>query len=212
MSLARKHAIRHREAMFAPLKTLSGKRVNSFRPRFTANNRSRPLHKQAAREAQALACPFGRPLSNEAVRCVPLFGLDARTTSLVGLLRGCVRRYPSRLPFSSGVRVAICIPEEGGAGSGASLSAFASEHAPYDTSAAVTGISWPKLPTLLSGVRAATSVPDESGAGRTGSLAALAAPRDVSFETLPVACAEACSERSSLSTSPVAVCAWTPPP
>ena len=102
-----RRAIRHREAMLAPLKTLSGKRVNSFRPRFTANNRSLPLHKQAALEAQALACPFGRPLSNEAVRCVPLVGLDARATSLVGLLRGCVRRSPSRLPFSSGVGVAI---------------------------------------------------------------------------------------------------------
>ena len=66
----------------ALLKTLSGKRANSFRPRLTANNRSRPLHKQAAREAQALACTFGRPLSNEAVRCVPLVGLDARATSL----------------------------------------------------------------------------------------------------------------------------------
>jgi hypothetical protein len=71
--------------MLAPLKTLSGKRVNSFRPRFTANNRSRPLHKQAALEAQMLACHFGRPLSNEAVRCVPLVGLDARATSLVAL-------------------------------------------------------------------------------------------------------------------------------
>jgi hypothetical protein len=78
--------------MLAPLKTLSGKRANSFRPRFTANNRSRPLHKQAVREAQALACTFGRPLSNEAVRCVPHVGLDARATSLVGLMRLCVRR------------------------------------------------------------------------------------------------------------------------
>jgi hypothetical protein len=201
-----KRAIRHREAMLAPLKTLSGKRVNSFRPRFTANNRSRPLHKQAALEAQALACPFGRPLSNEAVRCVTLVGLDPRATSLVGLLCTCVRRSPSRLQFSSGVGVAICIPEEGGAGCTASLSAFASEDAPYDTSAAITGGSWPKLPTPLSGVRAATSVPDESGEGRMGSLAALA-PRDVSFETLAVVCVEARSERSSLSTSPVAVCA-----
>src|SRR3984957_7766746 len=141
MSLARKSAIRHREAMLGPLKTLSGKRTNSFRPRFTANNRSRPLHMQAAREAQAVACPFGRPLSNEAVRGVPLVGLDARTTSLVRLLRGCIRRYRSRLPFSSGVGVAICIPEEGGAGCRASLPAFASEE---DTSAVVTGVSWPK--------------------------------------------------------------------
>jgi hypothetical protein len=131
MSLARKRAIRHREAMLAPLKTLSGKRTNSFRPRFTANNRSRPLHMQAAREAQALACPFGRPLSNEAVRCVPLVGLDARTTSLVGLMRRCVRRSPSRLRFSSGIGVAIGVPDEGGAGCTASLSAFASEDAPY---------------------------------------------------------------------------------
>ena len=103
-SAARKRAIRHREAILAPLKTLSGKRANSFRPRFTANNRSRPLHKQAAREAQALACPFGRPLSNEAVRCVPLVGLDARATSLVGLMRSCVRRSPSRLRVFVGRR------------------------------------------------------------------------------------------------------------
>src|SRR6202020_2311974 len=113
--------------MLAPLKILSGKRVNSFRPRFTANNRSRPLHKRAALEAQALACSFGRPLSNEAVRCVPLVGLDARATSLVGLLRSCAGRSPSRFQFSSGVGVAICTPEEGGAGCTASLSAFASE-------------------------------------------------------------------------------------
>jgi hypothetical protein len=118
---------------------------------------------------------------------------------------------PVTLAVFVGRRVAICIPEEGGAGCGASLSAFASEDAPYDPSTAVTGVSWPKLPTPLSGVRAATSVPDESGEGRTGSLAALV-PRDVSFETLAVVCAEACSERSSLSTSPVAVCAWTPLP
>ena len=78
--------------MWVPLKNLSGKRVNRFRPRFTANNRSRPLHKQAALETQALACPFARPLSNEAVRCIPLVGLDARATSLVGLLRSCLRR------------------------------------------------------------------------------------------------------------------------
>ena len=113
-SAARKRAMRHREAILAPLKTLSGKRVNSFRPRFTANNRSRPLHKQAALEAQALACPFGRPLSNEAVRCVPLVGLDARATSLVGLMRSCARRSPSRLQFSSGVGVAICTRRKAG--------------------------------------------------------------------------------------------------
>jgi hypothetical protein len=168
--------------MLAPLKTLNGKRANSFRPRFTANNRSRPLHKQAALEAQALACPFGWPLSNEAVRCVRLVGVDARATSLVGPMRRCVRRSPSGLRFSSGVGVAICIPEEGGAGCRASLSAFESEDAPYDTSAAVTGVSWPKLPTPLSGVSASTLVPEESGAGLTGSPAALAS-RDVLFET-----------------------------
>jgi hypothetical protein len=86
----------------------------AFRPRFTANNRSRPLHKQAALEAQMLACPFGRPLSNDAVRCVRLVGLDARATSLVGLMRRCVRRSPSRLRFSSGIGVAICIPRKAG--------------------------------------------------------------------------------------------------
>jgi hypothetical protein len=169
--------------MLTPLKILSGKRVNSFRPRFTANNRSRPLHKQVALEAQALACPFGGPFSIDAVRCVPLVGLDARVTSLVGLLCSCVRRSPSRLEFSSGVGVAICIPKEGGAGCRASLSAFASMDAPSDTSGTVTGVSWPKLSTPLSGVTAATSVPDESGAGRTGSLVALV-PGDASFEIL----------------------------
>ena len=86
-----KRAIRHREAILAPLKTLSGKRANSFRPRFTANNRSRPLQKQAA---QALVCPFGRALSDEAVRCVPVVASEARATSLVGLMRSCSRPSP----------------------------------------------------------------------------------------------------------------------
>jgi hypothetical protein len=129
-SAARKRAMPHREAILAPLNTSSGKRVNSFRPRFMANNGSRPLHKQAALEAQALACPFGRPLSNEAVRCVPLVGLDARPTSCGGLMRSCVRLSPSRLRFSPAVGVAICIPEDGRSGCTASLPAFAPEDAP----------------------------------------------------------------------------------
>ena len=99
-----------------PLKTLSGKRANIFLPRFVANNRSRPLHKQAASDAQPLARPFGRALSNEAVRRVPLVGLAARATSLVWLLRNCVRRSLLRLLISSGVGIAICVPAEGGAG------------------------------------------------------------------------------------------------
>jgi hypothetical protein len=189
------------------VKPLSGKRANGFRPRFTAKVRSRPVQKQAAPEAQPLACRLGRAVSNEGVPGVPLVVLDARAASLAGLMRQCVRRSPTSLRFSSGRGVAICVAEEGGAGCTASLSAFAEDA----SSGATAFVSWSKLPTSLSGIRDATSVPDESVAGRTISLAALA-PGGVSFETLAVAFAEACSETSSLATSSVAVCAWTPLP
>ena len=48
---------------------------------------------------------------------------------------------------------------------------------------ALTGVSWPKLPTPLSWVGAATSVPDEQGGGESRDRSQLWA-EDVSFETL----------------------------
>ncbi len=190
-SAARKRAIRRREAILAPLNTLSGKRVNSFRPRFTANDRSRPIHRQAALKGAGAGMPLRPTLEQRGgpVRLARRLRCSGHIARRATAQLRQTRRSPSRLKFSSGVGVRCVSPRKAGLVVGPRSPAFAFEDAPYDTSTAVTGVSWPKLPTPDLGVRAATSVPDQSGAGRTDHF--IRRPGRPRPRLLPLACRDA---------------------